>query len=133
MNTHIPYRLSLVALGGASLLFTSLASVAAAAEYKWVDEPGKYIELRKGDKPVVRYMYEAIDTSSPEARERTYKPYLHVFSPDGETLLTKGPGGLYPHHRGIYYGFNRITYGDGLKADTWHCTGNGSAQWCGRW
>lgn len=97
--------------------------MATAAEYRWVDEPGKYIELRNGDQPVVRYMYEAIDTSSDEARERTYKPYLHVFSPDGKTLLTKGPGGLYPHHRGIYYGFNKITYGNGLKCDTWHCTG----------
>lgn len=93
------------------------------AEYQWVDEPGKQIELRQGDRPVVRYMYEAIDTSSEEARGRTYKPYLHVFSPDGDTLLTKGPGGLFPHHRGIYYGFNGITYGDGLKCDTWHCTG----------
>ena len=27
-----------------------------------------------------------------------------------------------PHHRGIFYGFNRITYGAGKRADTWHCT-----------
>jgi hypothetical protein len=46
-----------------------------------------------------------------------------VWSPDGDTLLTKGPGGLFPHHRGIFYGFNKITYGDGKQCDTWHCTG----------
>ena len=30
--------------------------------------------------------------------------------------MTKGPGGkLFPHHRGLYYGFNRISYDDGKK------------------
>src|SRR5262249_19664265 len=29
--------------------------------------------------------------------------------------------GQYPHHRGIYFGFNNISYGDGKKADVWHC------------
>ncbi len=123
MNTHPARWFSSLVLGGASLLLLSLSSAAVAAEYHWVNEPGKYAELRHGEKPVVRYMYEAIDTSSEEAREKTYKPYLHVYSPDGQTLLTKGPGGLFPHHRGIYYGFNKVTYGDGLKCDTWHCTG----------
>jgi hypothetical protein len=27
-----------------------------------------------------------------------------------------------PHHRGIFYGFNRIGYDDGKAADLWHCT-----------
>ena len=34
---------------------------------------------------------------------------------------------LYPHHRGIFYGFNRISYGKGKTADVWHCT-NGAHQ-----
>ena len=59
--------------------------------------------------PALRYMHAPLDESSPEARERTIKPFHHVFSPDGETLLTKGPGGLYPHHRGLFFGFNKIT------------------------
>jgi hypothetical protein len=42
-------------------------------------------------------------------------------------LVTKGLGGLYPHHRGLFYGFNRISYGDGKQADTWHC-GRGESQ-----
>jgi Methane oxygenase PmoA len=34
-----------------------------------------------------------------------------------------GPTGLYPHHRGLMYAFNKITYDGGKKkADTWHCT-----------
>jgi hypothetical protein len=94
---------------------------------EWVDEPGKHRTLMSDGKPLVRYMYEALDESTEERRGETYKPYLHVYSPDGETLLTKGPGGLFPHHRGIFYGFNKITYGDGKKCDTWHCT-NGAYQ-----
>ena len=30
--------------------------------------------------------------------------------------ITKGPGGRYTHHRGIYFGFNKTAYGD-----FWHC------------
>lgn len=94
----------------------------AAEGFAWKDAEGKHTDLLYNGEPVLRYMYEAIDESSPERREETMKPYHHVFSPDGKTLLTKGPGGLYPHHRGIFYGFNQITYGDGKKCDTWHCT-----------
>lgn len=111
-----------------SILMGLLASAAFAAPaqqgFHWVDKPGEYRELRDGDQPVLRYMYQAYDDSSPEAREQTYKPYHHVFSPDGTTRLTKGPGGLYTHHRGLFYGFNKIAYGDGRTCDTWHCTGN---------
>lgn len=68
-------------------------------------------------------MHTPIDESSPESREQTYKPFHHVFSPDGSTLLTKGPGGLYTHHRGLFFGFNKVTYGDGKQCDVWHCRG----------
>jgi len=51
----------------------------------------------------------------------TIKPYHHVFDPSSGTVqLTNGPMGQYPHHRGIFYGFNKITY-NGKQADTWHC------------
>jgi hypothetical protein len=51
----------------------------------------------------------------------TIKPYHHVFDPvTGKVQLTNGPSGQYPHHRGVFYGFNRISY-DGKTADTWHC------------
>lgn len=92
----------------------------------WHDTPGKSTELRFGDRPVLRYMYEALDNSSKERRGETYKVYHHVFDPEGDRLLTKGPGGLFPHHRGLFYGFNRISYGD-QKADVWHCN-NGEWQ-----
>ncbi len=91
-------------------------------EFKWQDDNRTAAELQYGDLPVLKYMYEALDESTPERRGETYKIYHHVYSPDGSRLITKGPGGLFPHHRGLFFGFNRITYGDNQKADVWHCS-----------
>jgi hypothetical protein len=90
---------------------------------EWRNEEDDHIDFIIDGKLALRYMMPTLDESSEEKRSETFKPYHHVFSPDGKTLLTKGPGGLFPHHRGIFYGFNNITYGDGKKCDTWHCTG----------
>ena len=84
------------------------------------DVTGKYNELAFGKRPVLRYMYEAIDRTSPERIGETYKVFHHVYDPAGTRFLTKGPGGLFPHHRGLFFGFNRISYGD-QQADIWHC------------
>lgn len=89
----------------------------------WIDTPGESLELRFGARPVLRYQYAALDDSTPARREQTFKVYHHLFDPAGSRLVTKGPGGKYTHHRGLFYGFNRVTYGDGLKADVWHCSG----------
>ena len=36
--------------------------------------------------------------------------------------MTKSPpGGLYPHHQGIFYGFKDVTYDGDKKVDIWHC------------
>jgi Methane oxygenase PmoA len=78
-------------------------------------------ELQFNGRPVLRYMHTALDESSKDARMGTYKPYHHVYDPLGKRYLTKGPGGVFPHHRGLYFGFNRISYGEKQTADTWHC------------
>jgi hypothetical protein len=98
-----------------------------AQAFSWKDTAGESTELRLGSTPVLRYMYKAIDESTPAAREQTFKVYHHVFDPEGKRLVTKGPGGLYTHHRGLFFGFNKVTYGDGKKCDVWHCT-NGAHQ-----
>jgi hypothetical protein len=91
-------------------------------KHHWREAVGQYTDLRfDGSRRVLRYMYEPIDNSSKARREETYKPYHHLFDPRGERLVTKGPGGLFPHHRGLFFGFNKITYGDNQQADTWHC------------
>jgi hypothetical protein len=96
-----------------------------ANAFRWEEKPGEQIDLLFGDRPVLRYMHKALDESSKAAREATFKVYHHLFDPAGTRLVTKGPGGKYTHHRGLFYGFNRVTYGpDNRKADIWHCTGD---------
>jgi hypothetical protein len=113
---------SLLLLAAPTLWLASApVSVAAGEGFAWQDVSGEHLDLLYDGRPALRYIYHPLDESSPEAREATFKPYHHVWSPDGGTLLTKGPGGLYSHHRGLFFGFNRITYGDGQQADVWHC------------
>ena len=86
-------------------------------------------EIRFGDRKILRCMHESIDRSSKERIGETYKVFHHVYDPTGEFYVTKGPGGLFPHHRGLFFGFNRISYGENgeQKADIWHCR-NGERQ-----
>lgn len=73
-------------------------------------------ELRLGDRPVLRYVHTPFD---PQDIEHTKKPFHHVFDPSGRRLLTKGPGGRYSHHRGIFFGYSRCRIGDEVY-DSWH-------------
>jgi hypothetical protein len=99
--------------------------------FAWNDHAGDFTELRFGTRPVLRYHYRAYDDSSEANRVRTYKVFHHLYSPKGDVLTTGGlsddPDVHSPHHRGIFFGFNRISYDNGKTADTWHCT-NGAYQ-----
>ncbi len=110
-----------------TILFCALLAVPLCAdEFRWGGEPGKHADLFSGDRLVARYVYEPIDESSAERRHDTYKPFWHISGPEGGSFITKGPGGKFTHHRGIFYGFSRCSYrdkeGDWEKGiDTWHC------------
>jgi Methane oxygenase PmoA len=105
-------------------------NAASESAFKWIDtsaEKGEKDvhaeqsrELQLSGRPIMRYMHTKLDESNKEARMGTYKPYHHVYDPAGKRYLTKGPGGVFPHHRGLYFGFNKISY-NGKSADTWHC------------
>jgi hypothetical protein len=105
-----------------SSLFLIIQS--ASADFEWVDTEGKFTDLKHNGKNIIRYMYEAMD---PADRERTYKPFHHVYDKDGKDFLTKGAGGKFTHHRGIYYGFAKCRVSDdsgkSVSVDTWHCRG----------
>lgn len=96
------------------------AGSAATPEFRWQDAPGDHQDLFYADQPLLRYMYQTLDESSPQRREETFKVFHHVFDRQGK-LLTKGPGGKYTHHRGIFFGFNKITYDLVKVCDVWHC------------
>ncbi|QDT72242.1 DUF6807 family protein [Lacipirellula limnantheis] len=108
---------------GFFLLTLNIAANAPADRFEWQAPQADHVDLDFDGKPVLRYEMPTLDESSEQTRNDTFKPYHQVFSPDGQTLLTKGTGGLFPHHRGLFYGFNKISYGDGKQCDMWHCTG----------
>lgn len=104
--------------------------------FSWKDTKGEYLDLLFGGRKVTRYMY-AYETSTPQRVFETYKPLHHVFDAEGTNLLTNGPDGihpylkdsakseekiLYPHHRGIFIGWNRLEFG-GRRFDLWHMPG----------
>src|SRR5262249_49806070 len=93
--------------------------------FAWRDQPGHHADLLFGNRPVVTYHYERLDLSSSASRVRTYKVFHHLYSPRGDRIVTNGlsadPKVHSPHHRGIFYGYNRISYGTGRTADAWHC------------
>lgn len=109
---------------GGAVVLALFVPVAAAGEktvFRWHDDAEKgQADLSFGAEPVLRYHY-AYDPSTPERLQETYKPFHHVFAPKTGERLTKGPGGLYPHHRGLYVGW-RATRFDNQSLDFWHCT-----------
>jgi hypothetical protein len=118
--------------GGASFT-TNLVPVSdgkTGPSFHYTDTPGEHLDLLFGDRPVLRYM----DAPRNEANHYfTFKPFHHVFDPtEGKTLLTAGAHPntkefLYPHHRGLFYGWNKISYeqdGKKVDADIWHGTKN---------
>jgi hypothetical protein len=88
--------------------------------FRWVTTSPAETELRFGDRPVLRYVHPKLDESTKQSRIETFKVFHHVLDPTGKSLLTKGPGGLYTHHRGLFYGFMKTSY-DKQTVDTWHC------------
>lgn len=93
---------------------------AIAADAYTIDHvAGSHVDLvtPSGD-PLLRYVYLR-DTSDDQKGFDTAKVFAHVMAPGGEETLTKGPGGLFPHHRGIFVGWNKIRH-DGKSHDLWH-------------
>lgn len=110
---------------GATLNLTATFSVGPKPReaFAWKDVDGME-QLNLGDRPVLRYFHKDFDPTlyekGKEIANPTTKPYHHLFAPDGKTIVTNSNTGQYPHHRGIYFGFNNISY-NGFKVDVWHC------------
>lgn len=90
--------------------------------FSFQDKTGEHLDILLGGKIVGRYMY-AYDKSTPAKLTLTNKPFLHVFDGEGKSPITNGgdQGGQFPHHRGIYIGWNKISF-DGKSYDRWHMT-----------
>ncbi|MFM8891037.1 MAG: DUF6807 family protein [Planctomycetia bacterium] len=124
-GSDVVFVLPTVAAGTAVDLVAEPAATAdAAPRLEWHDRDHA-AELTSGGRPLLRYEMPAYDPSSESVRVKTYKPFHHVFDAESGTQLTKGDGGGYTHHRGIFFGYNRITHGPdrGRTSDCWHCSG----------
>ncbi len=104
-----------------AVLVLALARTHAADGFSFKDNPGQSLDVLHDGKIVARYM-DGHDVTTPAARTETYKPFLHVFDAQGTGPITKGAGGAFTHHRGIFIGWNKITV-DGKGYDRWHMTG----------
>jgi len=106
--------------GQQTTLVAAIPGETAETATRWNHADKQYAELVAGERPVLRYMCAPLD---PKKREQTYKVFHHLYDPTGQQLVTKGPGGRFTHHRGLFYGFNRVSYGDGKhNVDVWHCS-----------
>lgn len=111
--------LILLCLGG--FIHAENPSVGARTGFSLKDQPGDHLDILSGSRVVGRYMY-AYDKSAADKLNLTYKPYLHVFDAEGRAPITKGPGGVFPHHRAIFVGWNKILI-NGTTYDRWHMSG----------
>lgn len=79
------------------------------AKWSTSQRPGGGIDVSNNGKPVARFVFG----------ESELKPYLHVFGPNGELLTDWSAEQRFPHHRGIFIGWNKIR-ADGESSDLWH-------------
>jgi hypothetical protein len=103
----------------------------APPQFAFIEKKGEPSELVYGGvnekRKVLQYFNLPHD---PKDHFYTFKPFHNVYDPaTGKTLLTNSSAktskdGLYPHHRGLFFGFNKISYGDKQTADIWHGTEN---------
>jgi len=104
---------------------------AAPSQFEFVEKAGDPLELvyasSSGKRPVLQYFNLQRD---PKDHYYTFKPFHNVYDPTtGKTMLTNtssktAKDGQFPHHRGLFFGFNRISFGEKQSADVWHGTDN---------
>ena len=87
-----------------------MQAAGCAQKFHFVDGDG-YRDLLYDEKPVWRDMIKY----DPADHVGTYKAFKHVFAFDSDDFITKGAGGKYPHHRGIFFGYKT------QHGDFWHC------------
>jgi hypothetical protein len=114
---HRSLSFSFVSIACALLTSSALAE----SKYEFKDTAGDHLDVLRDGKTLARWMY-GHDVSTPDARALTYKPYLHVFDGEGAAPITKGPGGEFTHHRGLFLGWMKIGV-NGKKYDRWHMVG----------
>jgi hypothetical protein len=94
---------------------------ASAQAFEWRSSEGSDLLLWHDEAaeavPLLEFIRPAFSRSDVEG---TKKPFHHLYSPADGSRLTKGAGGLYPHHRGLFFGYNQIEIEGREAIDVWH-------------
>jgi hypothetical protein len=102
----------------------------APPAFKFDEKKGEPLELVYGGAGKSRKVLQYFDLPRDEKDHYyTFKPFHNVYDPTGSVMLTnpsskKASDGQFPHHRGLFFGFNKVIYGDNQQADIWHGTNN---------
>jgi hypothetical protein len=97
------------------ILGLAIMTTASAVEFSF-EESREQLDLQADGSTwlsTVTIPYDA------EKRVGTYKVFTHMYDFDGTAPITKGVGGKYTHHRGLFIGWNHTRVGD-KEFDTWH-------------
>ena len=135
-NADLVFTVPSIKAGATARLLATFNDEAEASNaFQWKDVEGDSPTLTFEDKTILAYVRPKFDPAATPAKQSpianpTIKVYHHLFDSTGEVRLTNGAEGQFPHHRGIYFGFNNISY-DGKKADVWHCRNGESQQHAG--
>ncbi len=106
---------------------TMLNYVKAPPQFKFAEAKDGTTDLLFDGRKVLQYFHPVRDAKD---HYYTFKPFHNVYDPaKGEVMLTNTSAktkkdGQFPHHRGLFFGFNKVTYGDKQDADIWHGTNN---------
>lgn len=96
----------------AFMLAMAVCGASGAADFNFEQS----LDLRVGEKTWLSTMTTPLDEAH---RDATYKVYTHIYDFEGTAPITKGPGGKYTHHRGMFIGW-KDTIVNGRDFDTWH-------------
>jgi hypothetical protein len=90
----------------------------AKETFRFIYDSNGWRDLAYGDRGVYRHM----NRYDPADHQNTFKPFHHVYGMHDEGFITNGPGSdewkadpkaiRFPHHRGLFFGFNKTPYGD---------------------
>lgn len=102
------------------LLACIFAAASAQADWTLKDDastelPGRKVDIARDGQLVARFIYG----------EGQIKPYLRVYGEEGDGLNEWDARQQFPHHRGIYIGWNKIASDLG-SFDLWHMNNGGA-------
>src|SRR5690625_1805352 len=83
--------------------------------YSWEVIASDQVRLMAGNQPLVDYIHPRYDEDDVG---NTHKPFHHLFGPASDLHITKGFGGRYPHHKGIFFGYSKIRF-NGEEVNIW--------------